>query len=574
MSIQLVTGFLVNAAETLDNRIVASGSAARNAIPYKYVGLRVFDTFNNRAYYWDGTSFNPEITDQVNGTTNYVPKFTSQYYIGNSNIYIDSYRVGLNTNSPIGDYTYLQIGGTNNTEDPSWFSGQSSPMVIHKGGTTVIGNNWYYSGSEQAFDTSKGSTTINFDTTTGDLSVKIRPAGNVFSNQKQGLYISQLGRVGIGNNFGPSSPPTASLDVTGDIISSTDISANSGTVYAGYVTVNSAGSTNRPSRGIVIYDTTPNASISSPPPDGNGLFIDWAANVPGDINYYAGILGYSKGINGGDLRFYTTNRGDIAQPASVGSVILNSTYRPVRMTILNTGNVGIGTTSPTTLLQVAGTASSDVVAIGDGSSSNPSLVFSSNTNTGIYKYGTDTIGFLAGGVIAARIDSTGLISDKISYIKSLRARSSSYVLEDFIQKYFSINPSSSSSQTFDTITSTSLGLGSSGSAVIYIECNFFSRMATGTMTPTQYYGLNSLRSIFVLSSGNFSLISTEDIAGNTPTPMTPLNNNAMLVTAINQGVIDYTTTPGSLIIKQSVTNSTVSSLTCTFTCEYKITMVY
>ena len=56
MSIQIITGFTVNSSTPLDNRIVASGAAARNSIPYKYVGLRVFDTSNNRAYYYNGVT--------------------------------------------------------------------------------------------------------------------------------------------------------------------------------------------------------------------------------------------------------------------------------------------------------------------------------------------------------------------------------------------------------------------------------------------------------------------------------------------------------------------------------------
>ena len=41
MSIQILDGFQVNVAKPIDSRIVASGSVARNAIPYKYHGLRV-----------------------------------------------------------------------------------------------------------------------------------------------------------------------------------------------------------------------------------------------------------------------------------------------------------------------------------------------------------------------------------------------------------------------------------------------------------------------------------------------------------------------------------------------------
>lgn len=42
-------GFQVNTALPIDNRIVASGST-RNSIPYKYEGLRVFDTSDSIPY--------------------------------------------------------------------------------------------------------------------------------------------------------------------------------------------------------------------------------------------------------------------------------------------------------------------------------------------------------------------------------------------------------------------------------------------------------------------------------------------------------------------------------------------
>lgn len=280
MSIQLVTGFLVNAAESLDNRIVASGSTARNAIPYKYRGLRVFDTSNNRSYYWDGSSFQPEITDQVNGTTNYVPKFISQYYIGSSNIYVNNDYVGINTNDPKETF---QIGSF-----PVGYTGQSLPLTFHKGGNTIIGYNWYYTTSEQAFDLTKPSTMIGIDATTGALSFKIRPAGGTFlSSQKQGLFISQLGRVGIGDNFSIFSPPTVPLDVTGDIKSSTR-------VVSPYILAE--GSSSGDYFGIGIRNTNNSNSTSK-----TSALSFWGRsnNSPGNIDQrVADIYAQVRGIGG------------------------------------------------------------------------------------------------------------------------------------------------------------------------------------------------------------------------------------------------------------------------------------
>lgn len=208
MSMQIITGFTVNSAVAIDNRIVASGAAARNAIPYKYVGMRVFDTSDNRGYYWDGSSFNPERTDQVNGTTNYVPKFTSQYFIGDSFIYSTSDKVGIGTTDP---KEYLQIGSY-----PVAFSGQGMPFTIHKGGSTVLASNWYYDGTDQWYDSSKGSTRLIFEQT-GALSFKSRGESLAWNTETQSIYISKFGKFGVGPNWSNSSSPQYTLDVQGVI---------------------------------------------------------------------------------------------------------------------------------------------------------------------------------------------------------------------------------------------------------------------------------------------------------------------------------------------------------------------
>lgn len=221
MSIQIITGFTVNSSTPLDNRIVASGAAARNSIPYKYVGLRVFDTSNNRAYYYNGVTFSNEITDQVNGASGYVPVFTSQNYIGNSGIFqVNSgyeKRIGIGTNNPTGVYTYMQIGGMSLTEDPSYYPAQSLPLTIHKGGTNVIASNWYYTGvagGNGYFNSSKGSSLVSLGNE-GDLFISNRPGGPTAPVQT--IYLSNDNKVGIGSNWNWYTLPTEALDVTGNI---------------------------------------------------------------------------------------------------------------------------------------------------------------------------------------------------------------------------------------------------------------------------------------------------------------------------------------------------------------------
>ncbi len=89
MAIQIIDGFQVNTALPIDNRIVASGSSARNDIPYKYEGLRVFDTSDSVPYVWVNGAWQSENASGISGagTATYLPVYTSSNVLGNSLLY-------------------------------------------------------------------------------------------------------------------------------------------------------------------------------------------------------------------------------------------------------------------------------------------------------------------------------------------------------------------------------------------------------------------------------------------------------------------------------------------------------
>jgi len=88
-------------------------------------------------------------------------------------------------------------------------------------------------------------------------------------------------------------------------------------------------------------------------------------------------------------------------------------------TFFGGGKVGIGTTTPSTALEVVGTIkatgfegplTSTSTSLGDGSAGSPSMTFSSDPNTGFYSDGADTIGISAGGNKVWDITTSGIIS--------------------------------------------------------------------------------------------------------------------------------------------------------------------
>ncbi len=259
------------------------------------------------------------------GTTNYISKWTAGTTLGNSIIYDNGTNVGIGTTSPSGKLSVV---------------GSSNDFGLDTGVYPGIGRIWYKS-----------------DGTGYGLSIGRKAIDNSYSDY---VYIKDGGNVGIG-----ITSPAQKLDVAGTVqmtgfkLTTAPISgyvltsdaAGVGTWQAAAGGIGGSGTTNYISKwtagttlgNSIIYDNGTNVGIGTASPNRLlHVYKDSGDNAEIDIQSVAGANKHwaiYQDRTTSDLRFW---HNDISGEKNA-------------LTLKNSGNVGIGTTSPGAKLEVSGT---------------------------------------------------------------------------------------------------------------------------------------------------------------------------------------------------------------------------
>lgn len=192
MPISTIDNFNINAKLAIDSRMVASNSTVRDAIAYKYDGLKVFQLDTRYTYVWNQTSFNTTgITSSSwdveggGGSIGTGTPFRATMWnslgsgLNDTSIVVAPIDPSSEQNQKIGigsapkgafqidgNYTQTYLGGT-----------PSNPFVIDKGAArTTLGDNWYYSSGDKYSNIYYGSSVI--DLNNGSIIFKGRTASS------------------------------------------------------------------------------------------------------------------------------------------------------------------------------------------------------------------------------------------------------------------------------------------------------------------------------------------------------------------------------------------------------------